>query len=426
MQENPDSLIHDWNLGAELPPKPARKIELNDETLRDGLQSPSVVDPQLEQKIEILHLMCEIGLDAADIGLPGAGPHVQKTVERLAREIRDNDLPISPNCAARTHENDIRPIVEISQRVGIPIEACTFIGSSPIRQFAEEWTIEWLVEQSVRAVEFAVGQGLPVMYVTEDTIRAKPEHIERMYSAAIDAGAKRICVCDTVGHATPWGVRNLIRFVRALADRKDPDVKVDWHGHSDRGLGVINSIAAIEAGADRVHGCAIGIGERVGNTPMDTLMVNLRLMGWIDNDLRALPRYVQAVSDATFVPVVDQYPVFGRDAFRTGTGVHAAAIIKAKKKGAAWLADRVYSGVPAELFGLHQIIEVGPMAGLSNVIYWLDENGYPQDEDLAKTIFAEAKSSSRVLTDAELHATVARWRENALEASQKAEGRRQK
>ena len=409
MPETPDSLIHDWNSGAQ-PAAAKQRIELNDETLRDGLQSPSVNDPSIEQKVEILNLMCEIGVHAADIGLPGAGPHVQKTVERLATEIRDNKLPISPNCAARTHENDIRPIAEISQRVGISIEACTFIGSSPIRQFAEEWTVDWLVEQSVKGVSFAVNEGLPVMYVTEDTTRARPEDIERLYGAAIDAGAMRVCVCDTVGHATPWGVKNLIHFVRELVDRKNPAVKVDWHGHSDRGLGVINSIAALEAGADRVHGCAIGIGERVGNTPMDLLMVNLKLMGWIDNDLHALPRYVATVSEATGVPVSDQYPVFGRDAFRTGTGVHAAAIIKAKKKGADWLADRVYSGVPAEMFGLEQIIEVGPMCGLSNVVYWLAANGYPQEESLAKTLFAAAKSATRVLTDDELHAHVGRWR----------------
>src|SRR5438132_6779155 len=367
---NETDLIYDWNAGGEKPQRDSkRKIEFDDETLRDGLQSPSVNDPTIEEKIRILHFMNEMGIDSADIGLPGAGPHVQRSVERLAREIVDQKLDIAPNRAARTHENDIRPIVESSNRVGIPIEACTFIGSSPIRQYAEEWELDWIIEQSTKAVRFAVGHGLPVMYVTEDTTRAKPQDVEKLYTAAIDAGAKRVCVCDTVGHATPWGVRNLIRFVRNLVQRVNPQVKVDWHGHSDRGLGVINSIAALEAGADRVHGCAMGIGERVGNTPIDLLMVNLKLMGWIDNDLTQLPEYVHFVSNATKVPLPDQYPVIGRDAFRTGTGVHAAAIIKAKKKGSEWLADRVYSGVPAGMFGLQQIIDVGYMIGLSDVIY---------------------------------------------------------
>jgi 2-isopropylmalate synthase len=413
--DNLENLIYDWNSHGEQPAKPSKKVEFDDETLRDGLQSPSVTDPSIEDKLRILHFMHAIGIDNADIGLPGAGPHVQQTVERLAREIVEQKLSVYPSAAGRTHENDIKPIVEISERVGIPIEADLFIGSSPIRQFAEEWELDWIVEQSAKAVRFAVSQGIPVMYVTEDTTRAKPADIEKLYTAAIEAGAARICIADTVGHATPWGTRNVVRFVRALVDRINPAVKVDWHGHQDRGMGVINCIAALEAGADRVHGSAAGIGERVGNTPMDLLMVNLALMGWIDNDLTMLPEYVQFVSRVTNVPLDDRYPVFGRDAFRTGTGVHAAAIIKAKKKGSDWLADRVYSGVPAGMFGLRQIIEVGPMCGLSNVIYWLDANGYPQEESLARELFQLAKSTNRVLTDEELHGCVRRWQDTQHE-----------
>ena len=406
-----ESLIHDWNVDGERPVPPARRVEFDDETLRDGLQSPSVTDPSIDDKIRILHYMHAIGVDNADIGLPGAGPHVQRTVERLAREIVDQKLSVYPSAAGRTHENDVRPIIDISQRVGIAIEADLFIGSSPIRQFAEEWDIDWIVEQSAKAVRFATSNGIPVMYVTEDTTRAKPEHLEKLYMAAIDAGASRLCIADTVGHATPWGAKNVVRFVRALVQRTNPEVKVDWHGHQDRALGVINCVAALEAGADRVHGCAAGIGERVGNTPIDVLMVNLKLMGWIDNDLTALREYVEFVSRVTGVPLDDRYPVFGRDAFRTGTGVHAAAIIKAKAKGSEWLADRVYSGVPAGMFGLRQVIEIGPMCGLSNVVYWLTENGYPPEQALAREIFQLAKSTSRVLTDVELHDCARRWQE---------------
>src|SRR5258708_15086527 len=372
MNENLESLVYDWNVDGERPGRPSsRKVEFDDETLRDGLQSPSVTGPSIDEKIRIHHYMKAAGVDNADIGLPGAGPYVVRTVERLAREIVDNKLSVYPSAAGRTHENDVRPIIDISQRVGIAIEADLFIGSSPIRQFAEEWDIDWVIAQSANAVKFATENGIPVMYVTEDTTRAKPEDVEKLYTAAIDAGAKRICVCDTVGHATPWGTRNLIRFVVGLRARVNAEVKVEWHGHSDRGLGVINAIAALEAGADRVHGSAGGIGERVGNTPIDLLMVNLKLMGWIDNDLRELGEYVRFVAGAVGIPLADNYPVFGRDAFRTGTGVHAAAIIKAKKKGSEWLADRVYSGVPAGVFGPEQVIEGGPKCGLSHVGYLL-------------------------------------------------------
>jgi 2-isopropylmalate synthase len=417
MDENLHDLIYDWNLAGEQATRPHdRKVEFDDETLRDGLQSPSVTDPSIEEKLRILHYMDEVGIDHADIGLPGAGAHVQRTVERLAREIVEQKLAITASCAGRTHENDVKPIIEISQRVGMALEADLFIGSSPIRQFTEEWDLDWIIAQSAKAVRFAAENGLPVMYVTEDTTRAKPADVEKLYTAAMEAGATRICIADTVGHATPWGTRTLVRFVREIVQRVNPAVKVDWHGHNDRALGVINSIAALEAGADRVHGSAAGVGERVGNTPIDLLMVNLKLMGWIDNDLTKLGDYVKFVTEVVKMPLAEQYPVFGRDAFRTGTGVHAAAIIKARKKGSEWLADQVYSGVPAGMFGLQQIIEVGPMSGLSNVVYWLDSHGYPQEEALAKELFQLAKSTSRVLTDEELHSAARRWQESSQAA----------
>ncbi len=385
------------------------RVELDDETLRDGLQSPSVKSPSIEQKIRILHLMEALAIDSADLGLPGAGPHVVETVTRLAQEIVREKLKIRPNCAARTVEADIVPIIEISQKVGIPIEVSCFIGSSPIRQYAEDWDFDRMLRLSEDAVALAVREGLPVMYVTEDTTRAHPEHIRRMYTTAIRAGAGRVCVCDTVGHATPDGVRNLVRFVCRVAADLDPRVQVDWHGHQDRGLGVTNALWALEAGAHRVHACALGIGERVGNTPMDQLLVNMQLLGWIDRDLTRLHDYCSAVSEATGVPIPDNYPIVGRDAFRTGTGVHAAAIIKARKKGDEWLADRVYSGVPAAMVGRHQVIEVGPMSGVSNVQCWLESRGIDARTELVEAVFRRAKESDRVLLDEEILEIVQRF-----------------
>jgi 2-isopropylmalate synthase len=399
-------LIYDWNRagGAVVPAR--GKVELDDETLRDGLQSPSVRSPSLAEKVRTLHLMEALGIDSADIGLPGAGPHVVATVTRLAREIVDGKMKLRPNCAARTVAADIVPIIEISQKVGIPIEVACFIGSSPIRQYAEDWDLDRMLRLTEDAVSLAVKEGLPVMYVTEDTTRAHPDHIRRMYTAAIRAGARRVCVCDTVGHATPNGVQNVIRFVCSLVAEVNPEVKVDWHGHQDRGLGVTNALWALEAGAHRVHACAIGIGERVGNTPMDQLLVNLQLLGWIDRDLSKLHEYCEVVSRATGVPIPDNYPIVGRDAFRTGTGVHAAAIIKARKKGDDWLADRVYSGVPAAMVGRRQTIEVGPMSGLSNVQCWLENHGIEPRPELVEAVFRRAKQSDQVLSDEEILAVV--------------------
>jgi 2-isopropylmalate synthase len=408
------SLIYDWNAVDGFDWSAAR-VDLNDETLRDGLQSPSAIDPPVEVKRQFLHLMAEIGVVAADIGLPGAGPNVADSVRMLAREIADAKLPIQPNCAARTVIADVEPIVRISQEVGIPIEAATFIGSSPIRQYTEGWTLDRMLEVSERAVRFAVGEGLPVMFVTEDTTRAQPETLKVLYGNAISWGARRVCLADTVGHATPAGVRNLVRFIREeVVAPSGEDVQVDWHGHRDRGLAVINCLAAIEAGADRVHATALGIGERVGNAEMDLLIVNLRLLGAHRHDVSKLREYCELAARTVGVPLPDNYPVMGKDAFRTGTGVHAAAIIKARKKGDDWLADRVSSSVPAATFGARQVIELSPVSGMSNVKCWLDEHGYDSsDETLCDVLFTAAKDADRVLSEDECHRLIAGARRSA-------------
>jgi 2-isopropylmalate synthase len=397
-------LVYDWNLLAEDFVRPPQAIEFDDETLRDGLQSPSVKDPPIEKKIEILHLMDGLGIQSADIGLPGAGPRAVADVRRLAQEIVSAGLAIRPNCAARTLRQDVDPIAEVSDAVGLPIEACTFIGSSPIRQYVEGWDLDRICRLAEESVSYAVSRGLPVMMVTEDTTRAQPESLEKIYTVAIEAGARRICLADTVGHATPDGVRNLVRFAKALVARAGEDVKVDWHGHRDRGLGLANALTAIVNGADRVHGTALGVGERVGNTEMDLLLVNLRLLGWIENDLSRLGDYCEKVAEATGVPLPSNYPVIGRDAFRTGTGVHAAALIKAHDKGDAWLADRIYCGVPAALVGREQEIEIGHMSGASNVIFWLKSRGIEPTEERVQRIFGHAKKTDHILSRDEIEA----------------------
>jgi 2-isopropylmalate synthase len=394
-------LIYDWNRTDAPPPA---TILLNDETLRDGLQSPSVRCPTIDEKIRILHLIDQLGMDTADIGLPGAGPHVVRDVERLAREIADSRLRVEANCAARTLVADIEPIVDISQRVGIPIECCAFIGSSPLRQYAEGWSLDQLLKLTEEAIGFAVGEGLPVMYVTEDTTRADPETLRALYSAAIRAGAKRICLADTVGHATPHGAAALVRFVTTVVDECGGGIGIDWHGHRDRDFAIANTLAALDAGATRLHGAAIGIGERVGNTPMDLLLLNLVLMGYLNRDLSALCEYCETVSAATGVPIPANYPVAGRDAFRTATGVHAAALIKAFRRKDRDLVDAVYSGVPASLVGREQQIDIGPMSGRSNVIFWLERRGFTATDDVVDRIFARAKASATVLTEEEIRA----------------------
>ncbi|WP_394823680.1 LeuA family protein [Pendulispora albinea] len=400
-----EDIVHDWN-DTDPEPAPAQSIELNDETLRDGIQSPSATDPSLEDKIELLELMESLGIRSVNLGLPASGPRAFENVVALARWIRDRGSRLLPNAAARTVIADVRPIVEAVQKTGQNIEVHTFIGSSPVRLWAENWELESMVAMATQSIDFAIAEGLEVAFVTEDTVRSPPRNLERLFRAAIDHGATRLVLCDTVGHATPAGTRALVRWTKQLVAQTGHDVKLDWHGHNDRGLAIMNAFAAMEAGADRIHGCALGLGERVGNTPMDLLLLNLKLMGWISHDLSKLVAYVRKASEACKFPIPVNYPLSGEDAFRTTTGVHAAAIIKAKKRGGDWLAERVYSGVPAGDFGKEQTIEIGPMSGMNNVRYWLDRRGVPYDDSLCAAILARAKTFARTLTDEDVFAIV--------------------
>lgn len=399
-------LIYDWNRLYPQSLRPPGPVLLTDETLRDGLQSPSVRDPSIEQKIEILHLMESLGITSLDLGLPGAGPRAVEHVTALAREIVAHKMKIRPYCAARTHENDIRPIAEIVQKTGLPIEAATFLGSSPIRRYTEGWSSDFLLQTTEKAVKCAVSLGLEVMYVTEDTTRCDPETVKCLNTTAINCGARAIVLCDTAGHATPMGTLALVKFVvEEVIKPSGEKIRLDWHGHCDRGLATANAMAALVAGANCVHATALGIGERVGNTQMDQMLVNLKLMGispWDQQDLTKLKPYCEAVSAATGVPIPANYPVVGDDAFRTATGVHAAAVIKAYKKKDIELANTVYSGVPSHVFGLEQIIDIGPMSGKSNVHFWLERRGLPVSDEVVERIFKRAKSSDHTLTEAEI------------------------
>jgi 2-isopropylmalate synthase len=406
--DHPADLVYDWNEVSRRGRPFPRGFTVFDETLRDGLQNPSVTDPPLEAKLEILHLMDDVGIHETNVGLPGSSRRAFEHCLRLCREVVDCKMKIKVACAARTVPADIAPIIDVSQKCGLPIDVYAFIGSSPIRQYAEEWSVELIARRSCEAIDVAVKAGLPVTYVTEDTTRSHPDVLTTLFRAAIDHGARRLCLADTVGHATPDGVRNLIRFTKDLITQMGADVGIDWHGHNDRGFALENAIWALEFGADRVHATALGIGERVGNVPMELLLLNLKLLGEIDQDLTKLLEYCRTVARAVGWEVPINYPLVGRDAFRTATGVHAAAIIKSMKKGDAWLADRVYSGVPAGMFGRAQEICIGFMSGASNVNYWLAKRGIRHDDALVDAILNAAKSLDHIMGDDEVMQVIER------------------
>lgn len=399
-----ESYIFDWNIEGKFR-KITNRVELDDESLRDGLQSPSTTDPPVEGKLQLVRYMEQLGIDSADVGFPGASPKMYNDVTLICEMLRDENFKILPNCAARTHENDILPIIEISQKVGIPIEVAAFIGSSPIRQYVEGWSLEKLISLSENAIRLCVDNDVPSMFVTEDTTRAHPDDLKSLYLAAVQSGAKAVCISDTVGHATPEGAYNIVNFIRRMLDDEGfKDIRIDWHGHRDRGLSLANALAAIDGGAVRIHGTGLGIGERCGNTPLDQMLVNLKLMkapGYKTRDLSVLPQYTKLISSLVKIPIPVNYPIIGDDAFRTSTGVHAAALIKAKKLGESF-ADTIYSGVPASDFGLEQQIEIGPLSGMSNVHYKLDNMGFKISNEQAQHLLVHVKELGRLITDEEI------------------------
>jgi 2-isopropylmalate synthase len=399
-------IIFDWNEKKRRGDVFPKHIELCDETLRDGIQSPSVIDPPIDVKLELVELQDSLGITTSDIGLPGAGPRAVEDVKRIAMHIRDQKLKILPNCAARTVIKDVEPIVRIRDEVGIPLVAYCFLGTSPVRLLAEDWDMDKLLKAADDAIGFAVKENLECAFVTEDTVRTPPKTLDKLFRHVISLGCRRLVLCDTVGHVTPDGVKNLVDFTRDLIAATGEDVKIDWHGHNDRGLGVANAIFALEYGVDRVHGTCLGVGERVGNASIDQIIMNLKLMGVYPHDVSHLVQYCRLTAEATRQEIPVNYPLVGRDAFRTATGVHAAAVIKAEKKnemfGTMKLADVIYSGVPAGWFGREQEIEIGHMSGLSNVRYWLEKRRIPVTEELVQSIFAKAKASNRVMRDDEI------------------------
>jgi 2-isopropylmalate synthase len=404
-------LIFDWNevnrKGRILP----KNATFFDETLRDGLQNPSVTDPGVEEKLKILHLMEDLGIHVADVGLPGSSKRAFEDTLRICKEVVDCKMKIKVACAGRTVVSDITPMIELSQRAGMPIEVYAFIGSSPIRQFVEDWDVELIAKRSTEAIDVAVKAGLAVAYVTEDTTRSRPEVLTTLFRAAIDHGATRLCLSDTVGHATPDGVRNLIQFTKNVVAGTGAEIGIDWHGHNDRGLALENAIWAYEYGADRVHATGLGIGERVGNAQMELLLLNLKLLGQLDGqDLTKLLEYCETIARATKWDIPISYPLVGRDAFRTATGVHASAVVKAMAKGDTWLADRIYSGVPAGMIGRAQEINIGFMSGASNVNYWLAQRKITADEELVTEILKAAKAQDHIMTEEEVLTVVKRVR----------------
>ena len=400
MSDDPTLLIHDWNATPGAGGPAYGSFSLLDDTLRDGLQNAAARQPTFDEKLELLELMAEIGVACVNLGLPASSPRARDEVERLVGHIARSGLPLGVAVAGRTLDSDVQAILELSQRTGFALEGHAFVGSSAIRWAAEGWDLAEVRRRTEAAIGLLARAGIAATFVTEDTTRSHPQVLRALFRTALDAGAVRLCLCDTVGHATPGGAQRLVGFARALLVEWGAEAELDWHGHNDRGLGLPNALSALEAGASRVHATALGVGERVGNVPMELLVLNLVLDGRRPAPARLLA-YAERASELLGCPVPSNYPLVGENAFRTATGVHAAAILKARAKS-AWIADRVYSAVPASEFGRAHEIRVGAMSGASNVRHWLEKRGIAASDALVGAVLERARASGRVLEDEEL------------------------
>ena len=298
---------------------PAR-IKVVDETLRDGLKNPSGKNPPVERKAALLPAMVKVGVDVVSVGLPAAGGRYEADTLALIGAIQQQKLPLVMTAAARTVVADVEGIARAADRTGTRIEVYAFIGSSPIRQFVESWTTEFLVQHVSDSAKAAARANLPFCLVTEDTTRSNPDVLRVLFKAAIDAGAERLCLCDTTGYVTPYGVEALVHFARSfLTEVGAPHVELDWHGHNDRGLGLPIAMWAAAAGVDRVHGTGLGVGERVGNTPLELLVDNLGLLGARPRPSReALVEYCDRAAAALDWEIPFDHPIGGVRARQAG------------------------------------------------------------------------------------------------------------
>ena len=304
-------------------------VQIVDETLRDGLQNGSGVNPPIAHKVDLLHAMAHIGVDVVSVGLPAAGARYAEDTFHLCREIRDARLPLRATAAARTVVADVQGIARAAERAGIPIEVYSFIGSSPIRHYTEGWDMAFLVDSVRKSTEEAVRAGLPFCLVTEDTTRAHPDTLRTLFRTAIDAGATRLCLCDTTGHVTPYGVAELIAFTRAeIAALGVKGIQLDWHAHNDRGLSVATALWAASAGVNRVHGTGLGVGERVGNSSLELLVENLGLLGARAPVARdRLIAYCELAARALSWAIPDDHPIAGSRFRKEHAQSHAYRVV---------------------------------------------------------------------------------------------------
>ncbi|MFI9422205.1 LeuA family protein [Streptomyces achromogenes] len=409
MMSNIGDILFTWN--ERLPA--GTSVEIEDDTLRDGLQASFIRKPTVEEKAELFRMSAGIGARHAVVGFPASSPAEFSDSRRLLSVIRDDGLPLMPWFLGRAVREDLEPMLRLRDHFGADVGAAFFIGTSPIRRHVEKWDMAQIMERITGTMEYLEKVGLPFSFSVEDASRTPPDELRDMVELAVRYSAYSIAVCDTVGESTPAGVHRLVGFVKSLIKDRGSHVKILWHGHNDRGLGLANSIAAVEAGADIVGGAFLGIGERSGNTALEQVIMYLYQNGVGNFDVKNLIPYLKKLSAATEFPIPVNMPLVGQQAFATCTGTHAAAVLKAAEIGTDF-EDYVFSSIPASELGAVQDIGVGPTSGMANATYVLRKGNMDSSEGTAEALLAHAKTQHRLMYEDEI---VAWYKQHAAKGS---------
>lgn len=396
-----ENLFFDWGHSLQVP-FPA----ILDATLRDGIQGILTRYPSLDEKLHLVDLLLSLGVHEFEIGMPVVGlKHKQESIA-VAAHIFKQCPDARVICLARTKIDDVIAVAEVAQAVGCHIGCALFVGSSPIRRRVEGWSIVDLVNWTAQAVRFAVHEGLAVSLACEDATRSEPETLRNLYLTAIEHGASRVVIPDTVGICSTDSTRRIVEFFRDQITDGDT-IPIDWHGHNDRDLGVANAVAAANAGATCIHTTVLGIGERCGNVPLEPLLVHLATHETYQWNLSILPQLAEYASKIFDDPIRSRYPIIGQNAFATAAGTHGAALYKATQRRDSQLAANVYAGADPRSFGREVQVFVGPMSGVANVKWKAQELGVSLKPNSEEDILLVAKERDKILTDQEFRTVAA-------------------
>jgi isopropylmalate/homocitrate/citramalate synthase len=388
-----EGLIHNYLVEAGLAARIPKGVQIWEETLRDGEQTPGVAYTP-EEKLQIARLLDEIHVPIMDVGIPV----VSKEEARGVRAIANAGFDATIMAAARTVRKDVEACIEC----GVDEIALFTAGSDLHIRHKLGMTREQVKEVAVRETEYAIAHGVAVSFVTEDTFRADLDFIADLYNACTEAGAHRAVICDTVGVMTPPGIRWFFGELRKRLTAKE----LSFHGHNDFGLAVANSLTAVEEGVQVPHTCVNGLGERSGNASFEELVLALEALYGYDTgiDVSRLYEVSQLVERLSGIPVGVSKPLVGHNAFAHESGIHAHGVIKH---------TATYEPIQPERIGRQRTFVFGKHTGSLAVAEKLRSHGADATPDQVLRLVSLIKDFAEARSKKDQQAFVVSFRERA-------------